>query len=119
MIVICCYQIIGLSFERGLEPSPPANFNTSSMFTMLKSSSTECFKQHESYKFFAPFLPVYILNVRCKYLHRTTLVLNKVIEKFKSLQISMFHICFLIKCRKRDNNPLNTSVKTIPKKLDL
>ena len=34
--------------------------------------------------------------------------LNKSIEKFKnlkSLQISMFHICFLIKCRKRDNTP--------------
>lgn len=41
---------------------------------------------------------------------------NKSIENLKSLQISMFHICFLIKYRKRDNNPLNTSVKTIPKK---
>lgn len=54
MIVICCYQMIEYLWMRP-EPSPPANFNTSSMLTMLKSPSTECFKQHESYKFLHHF----------------------------------------------------------------
>lgn len=44
MIVICCCQITELSLTRP-EPSPPANCNTSSILTMLKSPSIECFKQ--------------------------------------------------------------------------
>lgn len=44
MIGICCYQMIEYLWMRP-EPSPPANFNTSSMLTMLKSPSIECFKQ--------------------------------------------------------------------------
>ena len=45
MIVICCYLKLLVYLWTRPEPSPPANFNTSSMLTMLKSPSIECFKQ--------------------------------------------------------------------------